>query len=96
MKKEVIAWSLYDLANTAFTSPFQTIFWPLLVTSFLGGNEFQLGLSVAISLLFVSLLVPIFGAISDSTNRRMPYIIWSSFLAIALIAILPTSRSALC
>ncbi|MBI2668738.1 MFS transporter [Candidatus Woesearchaeota archaeon] len=88
-KKEVLAWSLYDFANTAFTSPFRTIFWPLLVVSFLGGNEFQLGLTVGIALLLVSFTAPAFGAYADAANRRMPIIIVSSLLSVLLIALIP-------
>ncbi len=87
--KKIFSWASYDLANTAFTSPFQTIFWPLFVTSYLGGNEFQLGLTVGISLLFVTLIVPIFARISDITNRRMPYIIVSTLIAIIIMSLLP-------
>jgi UMF1 family MFS transporter len=87
--KEVLAWGLYDLANTAFTSPFRTIFWPLLVTSFLGGNEFQLGLTVTLGVLVFSLFIPIIGTISDTMRIRMPFIIIPSLLTIAAIAGIP-------
>lgn len=89
MKKEVIAWSLYDFANTAFTSPFRTIFWPLLVTSILGGNEFQLGMAVTVATLIFSILVPFTGSISDETNRRMPYIIIPTIMTVIIVAIIP-------
>lgn len=89
MKKEVLAWALYDLANTAFTSPFRTIFWPLLVTSFLGGNELHIGATVGVAFLLVGLIVPVFGAFSDLTNRRIPFILWPTLGAVALIVVLP-------
>ncbi|MBI2559373.1 MFS transporter [Candidatus Woesearchaeota archaeon] len=87
--KKIIAWALYDLANTAFTSPFVTIFWPLLVTEILHGNEFHLGLTVAVGLFFFGILIPAIGLISDNTNIRKPFIIVPTIAMIVIIAILP-------
>ncbi len=89
LKKEVISWALYDFANTAFTSPFRTIFWPLLVTSILNGNEFQLGLTVALAIFAFSIIVPFIGAISDATKIRMPFIIIPTILTVLIIGFLP-------
>ncbi len=90
--KKIAAWALYDLANTAFTSPFVTIFWPLLVTSFLGGNEFHIGITVAIGIAVFSLVVPVIGIYSDKTNIRKPFIVIPTFLMVLLIAILPLAN----
>lgn len=89
LNKKIIAWSLYDLANTAFTSPFATIFWPLLLTSVLGGNEFHLGLTVAIAIFVFSILIPIIGTISDKTNIRKPFIVIPTLAMILIIIVLP-------
>lgn len=88
-RKKVISWALYDWANTAFTSPFRTIFWPLLVTGFLGGNEFQLGLTVALAIFAFSIAVPFIGAISDAAKIRMPFIIIPTILTVLIVAFLP-------
>lgn len=88
--KKVISWALYDFANTAFTSPFRTIFWPLLVTSFLGGNEFQLGLTVALAIFVFSIIISIIGTISDATKIRMPFIIIPTILTVIIIAVMPS------
>lgn len=89
LNKKIIAWALYDLANTAFTSPFVTIFWPLLITEVLYGNEFHLGLTVAIGIFFFSLIIPIIGVISDKTNIRKPFIVIPTIAMIFIIAFLP-------
>lgn len=88
-RKKLISWALYDLANTAFTSPFRTIFWPLLVTSFLGGNEFQLGLTVASAILIFSIMIPFIGTFSDANKIKMPFIIIPTVLIVFIIALLP-------
>jgi len=85
--KNILAWTFYDFADTALAALFFTFFWPLLIKEHLGGNEFQIGLVMGLSLLFVALLVPLIGAISDATGRRMPILIVSTLLT-ALFAIL--------
>ncbi|PIN75485.1 hypothetical protein COV18_02945 [Candidatus Woesearchaeota archaeon CG10_big_fil_rev_8_21_14_0_10_37_12] len=75
LKKEVFYWGMYDLANTIFSALFVTFFFPFYVKTFLGGNEFQIGLVFGLSMLLVAILVPIIGAWSDNLGRRMPFII---------------------
>lgn len=73
--KEVFAWGMYDLANTAFSALFVTFFYPFYIKQFLGGDEFQIGLVFGLSMLLVGLLVPAIGAWSDRIGKRMPFII---------------------
>jgi len=74
-KKEVFAWSVYDLANTAFSALFVTFFFPLYIKQFMGGNEFQIGLVFGLSMLLVAVTVPFIGALSDIRGKRMSYLI---------------------
>jgi len=74
MRKEVFAWGMYDLANTAFSALFVTFFFPLLIKS-MGGTEFQIGLVFGISMFLVGLFVPAIGAFSDQIGKRLPFII---------------------
>ncbi|MCH7828491.1 MFS transporter [Patescibacteria group bacterium] len=85
--KKILAWTFYDFADTALAALFFTFFWPLLIKEHLGGNEFQIGLVMGLSLLFVALFVPLIGAISDATGRRMPILIISTLLT-AIFAVL--------
>ena len=82
-KKEVFAWSVYDLANTAFSALFVTFFFPLYIKQYLGGNEFQIGLVFGLSMLLVAITVPFIGALSDRLGRRMPFIILFTILCCA-------------
>ena len=85
--KKVIAWSTYDLANTAFSALFVTFFFPLYVKEILGGTEFQIGLAFGISMLWVGVLVPVIGAMSDAMHRRMPFIIFFTILCVFFTAL---------
>lgn len=71
---EVFAWGMYDLANTIYSALFVTIFYPLYIKQFLGGNEFQIGLVFGLSMLAVGVAVPVVGAWSDLLGKRMPFI----------------------
>ncbi|MFC1800569.1 MFS transporter [Nanoarchaeota archaeon] len=75
-KGTIFAWAVYDLANTAFSALYITFFFPLLIKVYLGGNEFQLGLVIGISMLLAGIVVPIIGAISDAHGRKMPFVIF--------------------
>ncbi len=83
-KKEVFAWGMYDLANTIFSALFVTFFFPFYVKTFLGGNEFQIGLVFGLSMLAVGLIVPVIGAWSDVIGRRMPFMVFFTIVCCLL------------
>lgn len=84
LTKKVFAWSLYDFADTAFSALFITFFFPIFIKAHLGGNEFQIGLAMGLSVLVAALLVPLIGAFSDATGRRMPILIAAALATAAL------------
>lgn len=87
IRKEVFAWGMYDLANTIFSALFVTFFYPFYVKTFLGGDEFQIGLVFGLSMLLVAFIVPAIGAWSDSIGRRMPFIIFFTIICCILTAL---------
>jgi UMF1 family MFS transporter len=62
---------MYDFANTAFSALFVTFFFPFYIKHFLGGNEFQIGLVLGISMFLVGVIVPIIGTLADLTGKRV-------------------------
>ncbi|MEM4240398.1 MAG: MFS transporter [Candidatus Woesearchaeota archaeon] len=87
--KDVFSWAMYDLANTAFSALFVTFFFPKYITEFLGGNKFQVGLVFGLSMFFVAVLVPVIGAWSDRTRKRMPFIVMFTFFCCAATLFVP-------
>jgi len=71
LKKKIFSWAMYDFANTAYSALFVSFFYPFYIKHFLGGNEFQIGLAMGISMFFVVILVPFFGAFVDLTGKRV-------------------------
>lgn len=86
-RKKVAAWILYDFADTPVSALYITFFWPLYIKEHLGGNEFQIGLAMGLSLLAVALSVPLLGALSDAWGRRMPILLVSTLLTAITVAI---------
>lgn len=86
ISKKAVAWALYDFADTAFSALFITFFFPILIKVHLGGNEFQIGLAMGLSVVFAALFVPVIGAYSDATGKRLPILIWAA-LATAIITV---------
>lgn len=80
INKQTVSWALYDFADQAFSVLFVTLFIPIFVTVHLGGTEAQVGLVVGGSLLFGALIVPLIGAVSDATGRRVPFLVAATLL----------------
>ena len=89
ISKKVLAWGMYDFANTIYSALFVTFFFPAYVKNYLHGTEFMIGAVFSISMLLVGLAVPVLGAISDMMKRRMPFIVVFTILnciAVVLVA----------
>jgi len=78
----IFGWSLYDLANTAFSALFITFFFPLFIKDYLGGNEFHIGLVFGISFILSGIFVPFIGALADAWGRKKPTLILFTILCI--------------
>jgi len=92
MRRSVLAWSLYDLANTAYSALIVTTFFPVLITKYLGGTAFHVGLAMSGSLLMAGLLVPFFGGISDVTRVKKPFIIAFTLITVTLTLLIAYSN----
>ncbi|MBW2984286.1 MFS transporter [Candidatus Woesearchaeota archaeon] len=89
LTKKIFGWTIYDLANTAFSALYVTFFFPLLIKVYLGGNEFHVGLVTSLGIFFAGAFVPFIGALSDSTGRKMPYVIFFTLLCVTATALTP-------
>ena len=78
----ILAWALYDAANTIFSSNINTIFFPLYLKEVIGSNEVQdqiastlISYSNALASFLLVLFSPLFGVLMDRTGRKKKYII---------------------
>src|ERR687889_2324622 len=87
------SWILYDFSNTIFSVTILSFYFPLWVEEQVGSGGFLSGAGLvnsatAISALLVVLTAPVLGAIADLRQRRVPYLILLTVVAVALTAAL--------
>jgi UMF1 family MFS transporter len=74
-KKERISWALYDFANTVFSMNIATLYFAVWIVSDLGAPSTMVAVGNGVASALVALSIPLFGAISDATGRRKPWVI---------------------
>src|ERR671916_292184 len=89
----VFSWILYDFSNTIFSVTILSFYFPLWVEEQVGSGGLFSGAGLvnsatAISALFVVLTAPALGAGADLRQRRVPYLILLTAIAVALTAAL--------
>jgi len=88
--RQVIAWALYDWANSAFATTVLAGFFPLFFKKYWSAGSdvsvstFQLGLANSVASLAVALLAPILGAIADRSGARKRYLLLFAAMGIVM------------
>jgi UMF1 family MFS transporter len=86
--RERWSWALYDFANTIFSMNIATLYFAVWLVSDLGASNTMVALGNGISSALIAVSIPVFGAISDATQRRKPWVVWFTLLACAGTALL--------
>ncbi|RKZ31868.1 MFS transporter [bacterium] len=76
----ILAWGMYDFANTIYSMNVVSIYFPLLVVLNLGYPDIYAGGANSLSMLIVALSAPFLGQLTDSTGRRMPSLIAATII----------------
>jgi len=84
----ILAWGLYDLANQFFALNIVSLYFVRWVTIEKGAPEIFYSISFGISTFLVAVSAPIFGAISDITGRRRPFLVYLTLLSIVFTMLL--------
>jgi UMF1 family MFS transporter len=88
--KSIVAWALYDWANSVFSVTVISAFFPLFLKQYWSsGNDatvstFQLGLANAAGGLIVAVLSPMLGAIADQGGTRKRFLAFFTVLAVLM------------
>jgi UMF1 family MFS transporter len=86
--RERWSWALYDFANTIFSMNVATLYFAVWMVADLHASNTAVAIGNGIASILVMLSVPLFGAISDATRRRKPWVVGFTLLAVcATIAI---------
>lgn len=87
--RQVLAWALYDLANTFFAVGMISFYFPLWLMEEQRQPELVFSAVLAASTIAVAVLMPFCGAVSDVLGERMRFLRWTTYgctLATAAIA----------
>ena len=94
-RRGILAWAMYDWANSVFSVTVISAFFPLFLKQYWSAgvdattSTFQLGVANAAGGVVVALLSPMLGAISDQGGTRKRFLAFFTALAIAMTAGLP-------
>jgi MFS transporter, UMF1 family len=89
--RERLSWALYDFANTVFSMNIATLYFAAWLVGDLGHSNTLYATVNGIASALVVVSIPLFGAISDATQRRKPWVVGFTLIACAstvLIAVL--------
>ncbi|WP_428623489.1 MFS transporter [Sedimenticola sp.] len=88
--RQVISWSLYDWANSAFATTVMAGFFPLFFKQYwavgldAGESTFLLGGFNAIASLLVVVLAPLLGAMADRGNARKRFLLYFAMMGVVM------------
>jgi UMF1 family MFS transporter len=89
-RASVIAWVLYDLANTTFALGVGSRYFGLWLIEERGASDWHLSVTTVIAMLAVIVLSPWVGSLTDHIGRRVPYLIGSTLVCVGATALLAT------
>ena len=87
-KKEILSWSLYDWANSTFSTTVMAGFFPIFFKQYWATSAevtvttWYLGLANSIASILVATLAPFLGAIADKASVKKRLLIFFAFLGI--------------
>ncbi len=91
-RKAIVGWTMYDFANSAFTTLIVTFIYATYFTKAIAPDEITgtalWSRAVAISSLIVALLSPFFGAMADSGRKRKSFLFFFTLVAVLASAML--------
>ena len=93
-KKAIWGWALYDWANSAFATTVMAGFVPLFFKGYwsagadVNTSTAQLGLANSLASLFIALIAPILGSITDKANTKKAFLIFFAYLGVLSTAAL--------
>ena len=85
---ERVSWALYDFANTIFSMNIATLYFPVWIVTERGGSATAWSLATSASAAVVLFAAPYFGARSDVSRRRKPWVVGLTLACVAATALL--------
>jgi UMF1 family MFS transporter len=79
--RERVSWALYDFANTVFSMNIATLYFAAWLVGDLGHSNTLYATVNGIASALVVVSIPVFGAISDATQKRKPWVVGFTLVA---------------
>src|SRR5258707_5678576 len=79
--RERISWALYDFANAVFSMKIATLYFAAWLVADLGHSNTLYATVNGIASALVVVSIPVFGAVSDATQRRKPWVMGFTLIA---------------
>ena len=95
LSRAVVAWTLYDFANSAFAAIILSTVYPAYYAGAVVGNadgrgDFWWGLVVSVAMVLVALSSPLLGGIADHAGTRKPFFVGFTLASVAATALMAT------
>jgi UMF1 family MFS transporter len=95
VRRTIVAWTLYDFANSGFSAIIQATVFPVYYAEVVVGNaqgrgDFWWGLTGSVSMVLVALSSPLLGGIADHAGVRKPFFVGFTLVSVAATALLAT------
>jgi UMF1 family MFS transporter len=84
--RERLSWALYDFANTVFSMNIATLYFSAWLIADLGQSNTLYAIVNGIASGLVVVSIPLFGAVSDTTQRRKPWVVGFTIAACTAVA----------
>jgi UMF1 family MFS transporter len=84
--RERWSWALYDFSNTIFSMNIATLFFAVWLVKDVGASNTMAAVASSISSVLVVFSIPLFGAISDATQRRKPWVVGFTIISVVMTA----------
>ena len=93
-RRVIVAWTLYDFANSAFAAVVLSTVYPVYYTNLVVGNaagrgDIWWGAAVSTAMVIGALTSPPLGGVADHAGAR-----WNFFVAFSVVAIVTTALMA--
>ena len=86
--RERWSWALYDFSNTIFSMNIASLFFAVWLVDDIGASNTMAALATSVSSVLVVLSIPLFGAISDATQRRKPWVVGFSLISVTMVIVM--------
>ena len=91
-RKDVVAWSLYDLANTIYSMNIVSLYLKRYIVQDLGHPDHYFDIAFSISMVITALVLPALGAMSDHTTKKKLFLLLFTLtccISVGLLSVVP-------